>query len=549
MTRTSILGGESSTRGFLGGSMSRSRKIALGSAGAIAAVLTLTLQVIGAVVGVLLLSIAFLGTSGENSFAAKMVARARLRDAAKRGTDTYRPFEAQRWEELQQVTGRKEVREAVREMGAMRQMPTGADGMGWLDMESGHPGIAWHTPLGEAPYLSVCFSVTGQLRGIKSGAAVDSAGEAWGKFQATLGKLTSLANGVQTLTRILPPDSARHEAWVKSQLEPVPAERTGEGREALQANLARTGHLEAIRSYDQLLKLLSRGGSMVSRHYVVVTWRLDGAFETAAAAHGEGNDAWRHLMQAEIASVRRRLIEAKEGQVEVLTARQTAGVLRHMQHPDWPIDQASDVDPTSFGMAADPFEGAHHVHADGPDGQTKDWYHATGQAVADSIATGPRTVLWLLAVLTLMNAPIIRTISINRIVVPAGQAKRAARQDVTSDQSDQMRDKKKGRLVDDETKVRLNAAQRRRADLMPGSGHAGVEYLIHVTVSARTPEALRNARRLMTETFDTSLGIEGLEWFDSYQPAASGLTWPIARGIRAPKSTMADRFDRRTART
>lgn len=547
MTRTAVLGGEAGRRGFFGGQMSRTRQWALAGTGFVAAVLTIAAQTPGLVIGALLVGAAFTLTAGQNSVGMRLVARARLRDAAKTGTDAYRPFDPATWDELQAARGRRARREARRQAAALRQMPSGADGMGWLDMRPQHPGVAWHAPLGEEQYLSVAFSVSGQLRGIQSATAVEDAMERWGKFQAGLGRLSSLASGVQTLTRVLPPDSARHEAWVKSQLQPVPPIQTGDGDAAYRANLARQGHIEALRSYDHLLRMLSRG-SMVSRHYVVVTWMVDAAFTAAAAVLGPGTDGWRSLMSSEIASISRRLQAAGLGQVQVLTARQTASVIRNMQHPDWPIDQAADIDPTAFGLASDPAAAAHHVHSPGPDGQVRDWYHATAQVDPASIATGARTALWLLPALTTMKAPIIRTVSITRTMVPAGQAKRAAREDVTADRADQLRQAKRGQIADEDTEVRLSAAKRRRQDLAPGSGHAGVEYLINVTVSARTPDALTNARRVMAETFDTALGIEGLVWLDSYQPAASGLTWPLARGLRPPKARAADKFERRTAR-
>lgn len=546
MTRTAVLGGESGSRGFLGGRMSKSRKWALGVAGAISIVAVMFLQIPGAVIAVLLLSAAAIGTGGQNSLWMKHVARSRIRQHAKAGTDAYRPFDAGEWERLSQITGRAERAGAARSMAAMRQMPSGADGMGWLDMFPGRPGIAWHNPVGESPYLSVVFSVTGQLRGIQSRTAVESAMEAFGRFQAGMGKSTSLATGLQTLTRVLPPDSARHEAWVTSQLAVIPPVMDEDSQSAVRANRARQGQIDALRSYDSLVRS-HRRGRMIQRHYVVVTWPIDRHFTAAAALKGSGNDGWRALMAEEIASISRRLTAAREGRVEVLTARQASAVIRHMQHPDWPIDQAADVDPIAFGIAADPVPGAHYVHGVDPDGVEREWYHATAQAVADSIATGPRSGLWLLPVLTGMTAPIIRTISISRLMVPAVQAKRAAKADVTSDQADEISDRKKGRLPDEDTKVRLNAAKRRRADLAPGTGHAGVEYLINVTVSARTAAELAAARRQIAEAFDLNLGIEALEWFDSYQPAASGLTWPIGRGITRPKPSLADRFTRSTS--
>lgn len=525
MTRTAVLGGETSRRGLLGGGMTTTRKVWLGTAVAVGMVLTILFQLVGIVAAIVMVGAAYVLTAGQEGRSPldRLVGKRRLKAAAKRGTDTFTPFDQARWDELAATKGSAARRDAA----ALRQMPDGADGMGWLDMSPQSPGIAWHSPVGEAPYLSVCFSVTGQMRGIESEASLDGAAEAWGKFQASLGSLSSLATGVQTLTRVLPPDSARHENWVKQ-------------------NLDRTAPVDLLRSYDHLLKHMS-AGSMIQRHYVVVTWPRNGQFAAAAAQYGPGRDGWRALMAHEITSITRRLVAAREGQVRVLTARQTAGVIRHMQNPDWPIDQASDIDPTRFGLAALPAGGAHLVVSPGPDGQERTWYHRTALISAGAMATSARSPLWLLPVLTGMRRPIVRTISFTRVVIPSGQAKRAARKDVVADRSDRESRRKAGRLADDETDMRLGAAERRKNDLRAGSGHAGVEWIGNITVSARTEAGLAQAVRLVAEACDSGLGVEHLEWLDSFQPAASGLTWPIGRGLRPTKSTFADRVERRVA--
>lgn len=53
--------------------------------------------------------------------------------------------------------------------------------------------------------------------------------------------------------------------------------------------------------------------------------------------------------------------------------------------------------------------------------------------------------------------------------------------------------------------------------------------------------------RELEELCDTDAGIHRLEWLDSYQSAASGLTWPIGRGIKPDEPTWAARTMRMLA--
>lgn len=530
MTRTAMLGGETGRRGRLGGTANPARTRAITVSVIVAMVLTLTLREIGVLISVVVGALALVVTAGgRDSLMAKRRAAAQVKDATKRGVAVFRPYDREQWEQLcTPVKGRAERRARQRERAAMRQMPTAADGLGWLDLRSGQPGIQWHQPMGEAPYLAVVFTVSGQLTGLQSTAATDNACRLWGEFQASLGALTSRADMLQTLTRVVPADSARYEAWAI-------------------ANVDRKAPRELLRSYDQLLRSLA--SSMVQRHYVVVGWPLDASFLRAAARLGQGREGWRSLMDREIASMRRRISAAGLGRAELLTARQTAAVMRNMQHPAWPIDQARDVDPTNFGLQSVPAAGAHHVQAPGPDGQVADWFHATAVADTASIAALERTGLWMLPVLSGMRTPIVRTISVNRLVVPASQAKQAAREDLASDKADQIARRRKGQLSDDETDARARAAARRRHDLRAGSGNAGVEYQIAVTVSAPSENALGDARSVITEAFDSGLGIERLVWQDSVQSAASGLTWPMARGLRRAEPTLGAKFERYLVRS
>jgi hypothetical protein len=102
-------------------------------------------------------------------------------------------------------------------------------------------------------------------------------------------------------------------------------------------------------------------------------------------------------------------------------------------------------------------------------------------------------------------------------------------------------DRQKGRLVSDDSTTRMSAAQRRAADLAAGSHHHGVSWIGYITISAPTRDELAQASRQLEEACATGLGIDRLDWQDSFQAAASGSTWPIGRGLRAASPSLATR--------
>lgn len=182
------LGGEAGHRSFFGGQHSRSRVIALGIAFATGIVLTPLIGWPGLLLGGATAGVTLLVTARTHrgSVMERRRRRQRWSDRTRRGTDAFLPFEAVAWEEatdrLAEARGRRARWEAERDLATIRSMPDGADGMGWLQMGVGQPGIAWHAPVGEAPYLSVVFEVSGQLHGIESASIMRQAAEGWGCF-------------------------------------------------------------------------------------------------------------------------------------------------------------------------------------------------------------------------------------------------------------------------------------------------------------------------------------------------------------------------------
>lgn len=522
------IGGESSHRGFFGGTQPRGRMIALAIAFFAMLVLTpiLGLGGLAIAVGAAVLTILLTQNTHRGSVLARRVKRSRWADRRHAGTNEFEPFNEASWGRLQRraavAHGRAERKQSALGLARMRANPDGADGMGWLQHSSRVPGVAWHAPVGEAPYLSVVFAVTGQANGVESASAMQRAAEAWGSFLATRAAPTNLVGGVQTLTRVLPSDSALQEFWVLESLDPdAPA--------------------DAIRSYEEVLRLSGRD-AMVQRHFVIVRWPIDAAFQEAARRYGEGRDGWRGLMEQEITTTMRGLTDARLGQVEALTARKVAAVMLHQQNPSRPIDMVAETQPSRMGLASRDEYSAHIVTDTDPvTGLPVQWWHRTAAIHSEDLAIGARNQLWMLDLLIGSDVQFTRSVSFHLRLVPKGEAKAAARADLTRDRADARSDLEKGRIVDDETNANLTAAQRRAADLGHGSPHHGAAWVGFITISETTRSGLMRASKALEEVCSTGLGIDRLDWLDSYQSAASGTTWPIARGLAPAAPSFASR--------
>lgn len=523
------IGGEASHRSFFGGTVSKTRIIGLAVAFTAMLLLTPTLGVWGLAIGLGTGLVVFFLTqrTHRGSILDRRTRRARWRARVKIGTDVFEPFDVADWDQRQQAAvaarGRAQKWETARSLMAMRAHPDGADGMGWLQCGHNEPGVAWHAPLGEQPYLSVTFAATGQVSGSESSAALRRAAEAFGLFLASRAAPMNLVGDVQITTRVLPADSAMQEFWVLSALDPdAPA--------------------DAVRSYESVLRLNSED-AMVQRHFFTISWPITAAFHDAATKYGEGRDGWRGLMRQEIASTVRGLTEARVGHVDVLTARRLTAVLLHQQNPSRPIDLVKGVDPARLGIAShDEFSAQVVDDIDPIMGGPVQWWHRTAAIRSENMAMGARGQLWALDLLTGADIRFIRTLSFHLHLVPKGEARAATTKDITRDHADRIGDAQSGRVANDETAANLSAAQIRARDIAHGSPHHGGAWVGYVTISERDRDALMRASRALEETCATGLGIERLDWQDSYQAAASGTTWPIGRGLTPGRPSFGSKF-------
>lgn len=563
------LAGESSSRtvfGRSGGKKARTRGYV--ASAVLLAVFAMFVEAwIGMVLGVLGAVATFLLTlqtgPGANRWG-EVQTGLRARELAKTSRDRFNPVRDRPAELDQAVTAgtKKERKAAMTQWNTYRDQHNAADGLTWLRAIRDLPGIAWHAPIGEESYLSVVFPIEGQIRGLESDRRLSSFARSFGDAAAAHGDMKSHAKRFQMITRMLPVDTARHEAWVLKNVQRTRSVPTDVlvsyadvvADEVLSSYQGMTPQeRELTSSYAQVVNgLRASSGGLGQRHFVVVRWPLTPRLLAAGERRGAGVVGLIRVMDAEINAAYRRLSEAGLKPGVPLTAAQVAAMMRHQQCPEWPIDYAGDLRPSNpdpwlaeDGSARDHSIVTCQVPSEvtgeaGSDTRTSTWWHASARVPIEEVETGPRGPLWMLPLLTAMHDPVVRTIAIEFETVPASQARKQAREDLTVDLADIQSQQKKGRLLGDDLEAAKKAAMARVEDLRPGSGHHGGFWCMHLTISAPSRDELIDAMDRVEEAAE-NCAISALEWLQGYGVAHHAVTWPLARAMQAPKSNATEK--------
>ena len=507
--RTSRLGGEIRRRSLLGGRRSKVGNTALGIALGVGMLLML---LVGGVWGIGLAAALFgstyLATSqNQNSgrSPAYSVALAwRWRSRTRQGETTVIPLHLA--EPIPAPRNKAEKKAALLWARQVRDEAPGLEGAKWLDVERGQPAVLLHTPPGETAYLSVAIEVDGQSPGMRGPAEYERASEAFGRLLARLARQDGFIRGVQSITRIVPLDSAAHERWAEEHVDlSAPA--------------------ELLASYAQLVQMTARVSEMM-RHYLVLRFPLTLDFTREAAELGEGEEGWVRLAAAQTSWVGGLAIAADLRNPRPLSQRRLAALLRHMQNPSWPVDQTNNVNRNTWLRPQRVERDAVIVD--------EAWWHATASIPRTAVTSEPVHVHWIRPLLHGITTPVIRTISISVALQPAAAARRQAKEDVTIDMGARLETAKRGVIDDGSDALQLSASQQRLADLAPGSGIHGAQWTGFVSVSAQSPEALGRAITTVTDAAG-ECGIAWLDWCDRQHDAAFPATWPVWRGMEVPQ--------------
>ncbi|MBO1741028.1 hypothetical protein [Leifsonia sp. TF02-11] len=533
MARTGVLGGESTSRGFLGGNVGKGRLWTLAIAGVAAFIVALLFMPWGFLIGILLVAAAWVATMStrNGSLLSRVVRRAAWRGKVKNGYDHFIPYIPEMWEEFTEAyntaKGRRQRRAALLQLRAMRDVPDGMDGFSWLRSRRRQPGIQLHEPDGAESYLAVTFATAGQVEGLDGEPVYDYASAAAGRFAAGFGSRQSLAQRIQYVSHVQHADSALHASWLRSRLDDETVTIDGVVR-------SRVPRILAV-SYRQLLTKYT-ASSPVQHRYITISWPLSPRFRARAARRGEGREGWVALMDDEIRSIQADLLAAGFKNVTALTALQTAAVFRHLQLPQYDIARIDDLSAYS-GWLPSKDEWSYTTYSAELDGELAVSLARTARITAEHVETGERGVFWHDALLTRMTRPVVRTISFHIEVTSQQEARKAAAADFTSDEADRLRAVKKGELVDAATNVGQRASARRLGDLEPGTGIHGANWVGYITIHAANKTAMVDATEAIEDAAGQA-GIDHLEWIDSLHATANATTWPTGRGITpTPRST------------
>lgn len=527
--RTSVIGGEEGHRGFLSGRRSKTELgVALGAV-ALWLVLMNRFGMWGFFIGIIILGVVLIGlrkdADGQPPWHG-WVKKGRMAQRRRSGTDDFIPYDLIPDEDRNlDVSGltRRERKRKYKELAAYRDVPDGVEGLSWVRQEAGATAVAKHVPTGEEPYLSVVFAVDGPVQGLHGDEYISRAQYRFGQLLAGWGASSKLVSGIQMMTRVIPVDSAKHEAWMQSQLD-----------EDVDDFI--------IASYQSVLDELGQS-SFVQRHFAVVRFNLTPAFGFASSRRGSGEEGWLTVIDEQVESALRRFREAMFTGVHSLSGPQVAAVLRHLQHPDWPIDRASDVTPETCWFPSHDEWSHTEVVGEYPDRYDPDvfheqtsWYHRTAWLPPAAFEQREVDGLFLSPLLIGLSDQIVRTIATHLHLIPARISKSRARSDHTADQAERHEQARKGRIMDDDMEMAATASARRVHDLSNGSGHHGTSWGGFITISARSVEELREASVKVEESAD-SAGISRLLWEDTFQSAAAASTWPVMRGVVPEKDS------------
>lgn len=503
--RTARLGGEVRGRGLFGGSRSRAGNAVMIVALAVGLLFALGVGgLVGVVTAAAVVAVAYVASRQSpatgRSPGWEVLLALRWRHKVRRREVELVPVRLAAPRPMPRT--RAERRETVRWAKTVRDQAPGLEGVQWLTGGPGAPAVLFHRPPGVKPYLSVCMEVDGQPPGLRAQRDYDRAAEAYGRLLARLAREDGLIQGIQSITRIVPLDSAEHERWAADHID-VQAP----------AGLAE--------SYAELVHMTAGVSEMV-RHFLVLRFPLSLRFGREAAAYGDGDESWVRLVTAQAEWVASLAAAADLRNPRLLTPHRMAALLRHLQNPAYPLDQTVDVTPSTW-LRRQRAERRAVVVDDG-------CWHRVALIPRSGVTPEPVHTRWIAPLLHGIDTPVVRTISLMVAVQPAAQARRRAREDVTVDQG--LRDEalRRGAIDDGTHAVQLSSSAQRLADLQPGSGIHGAYWSGFVSVTASDRDAVMKASTTVTDSAG-ECGIGHLDWLDGRHEEALPTTWPVWRGM------------------
>lgn len=357
------------------------------------------------------------------------------------------------------------------------------------------------------PYYTVTVEVLGSSSAIREEHRQETGHVARGQYLARLARRQSLVTHVQSLARSVPMDSADHLLWVKKR---IPA--TG-----VPAIL--------LESYGALCETVK---SRSEQHRTYETFRIpaSAALSRRANALGGGDEG---IGQAIYQEVRSAMAQATMmGSIQAyrpLGARPMAALLRHLQDPDFDIDDYQDADLMDCWQHLDGATSALSLVVNGH------WHLRTGYVPASAFSPQAIPVEALEAVISGIQPAVVHSVSMVLELQDARTARTTARTDVAMDRAKKKQVDESGVVTDGTDDVLLDASHQRLLDLKPGSGHHGAAYALYISFAVEHEDDILSTTDII-EAAAADAGIDFIDWMDHRNDLALITTMPFTRGIR-----------------
>lgn len=356
---------------------------------------------------------------------------------------------------------------------------------------------------GRTHFFTVALEMRGDSVGLESDFDFGRSHQGWGSFCASLAGDASFIRTVQQVTRVVPYDTADHSMWAVRRI-PV-------------------GTSELLtQSYIELLDQISMHTEQ-HRTWLVLRLPISPRFALEARRLAAGQDGELMLVRREVEAAMHRA--AGYGlALRPLEESRLGAVIRSLQDPDYPLDMVAEMDWTRSWLAWDTRPRREVVVS----GQDRSWYTRTGVVSATQVEAGRLSPDFLHPLLSDVAPSVVRTISTVIDLVPAHVARSRAKQDVTLDAGAAR--EALGRVSDGSEDQQLSASQQRLADLRASTRNHGAGWSMTITLCTPDAADLAAATRQI-EAAAEEAHVTSVRWMDGWHAAGLVASLPLARGM------------------
>ncbi|MCT9626745.1 hypothetical protein HWD94_16670 [Pseudarthrobacter equi] len=521
MGRMVVVGGEVSRRGLFGGNRTGPEWAAL-SLTVLIAVAALLASGSNRLLGMIFAAVILLAgvalttpnkMTGHRSLGALYIEARHKRARRKNKTLTFVPV---KFRELTRLVKAGKAERARADEKGMIEVPVRHRNNAPL-MVGNVRSFTVHTPAGpmtvfrhqgkiKEPYYTVTLEIMGSSSGIREENREDSGYVARGQLLARLARRQSLVSHVQSLSRAVPMDSADHLIWIKKRCA---------------TNVPRV----LLESYGDLVEAVQ---SCSEQHRTYETFRVPRSetLRRRAEQLGGGDEGVGHAIYQEVRSAMAQAsMMGSIRDFRPLGPEQMAALLRHLQDPDFDIDDYEDADLMDCWQHLDGGASPMALVVNGH------WHTRTGYVPASAFSPEAIPVSALQSLISGIQPAVVHSVSMVIEIEDARKARGRARTDAAMDRAKEKQVAKSGVVTDGTEEVLMGASSQRLRDLKPGSGHHGASYALYISYSVESEDEILSTADVI-EAAAADAGIEFIDWMDQRQDLALITTMPFTRGIR-----------------